>query len=124
MTGHKMSDIKMVIMGHLHLDHAGGLHKFFKSDVPIMVHELELKNAFYSVATKHDIGVYLPGYLNYDLNWQTWRGDTLEVAQGVMLRHMPGHTPGTSIMQVNLESDGTFIHTTVSSNRLFEFTSE
>ena len=56
MTGHKLSDIKMVIMGHLHLDHAGGLSKFFNTDVPVLVHELELKNAFYSVATKHDLG--------------------------------------------------------------------
>ena len=28
------------------------------------------------------------------------------------MRHMPGHTPGLAIMQVNLEKEGTFIHTT------------
>lgn len=45
-------------MGHLHLDHAGGLENFKGTDVPIHVHEKELKHAYYSVATKTDIGVY------------------------------------------------------------------
>ena len=55
-TGHSIKDVKAVIMGHLHLDHAGGLDFFKGTDVPIYVHEEELKNAFYSVATKSDIG--------------------------------------------------------------------
>ena len=28
MTGHNIRDVKAVIMGHLHADHAGGLHYF------------------------------------------------------------------------------------------------
>ena len=55
-TGHNIKDIKGVIMGHLHLDHAGGLENFKGTDVPIYVHEKELKHAFYSVATKSDFG--------------------------------------------------------------------
>lgn len=43
-------------MGHLHLDHAGGLENFAGTDVPIYVHEAELKHAFYSIASKSDIG--------------------------------------------------------------------
>ncbi|CZS77702.1 unnamed protein product [Fusarium graminearum] len=54
-TGHDIKDIKGVIIGHLHLDHAGGLEYFRGTDVPIYVHELELKHSFYSVATKTDI---------------------------------------------------------------------
>lgn len=56
-TGHSIKDIKAVIMGHLHLDHAGGLHHFKDSEVPIYVHEEELKHAWYSVATKTDLGM-------------------------------------------------------------------
>lgn len=56
-TGHSIKDIKAVVMGHLHLDHAGGLQKFSGTDTPIYVHEEELKNAFYSVATKSDLGM-------------------------------------------------------------------
>lgn len=55
-TGHSIKDVKAVIMGHLHLDHAGGLEYFKDSAVPIYVHEKELKHAFYALATKTDPG--------------------------------------------------------------------
>lgn len=56
LTGHNIKDVKAVIMGHLHLDHAGGLSYFKGTDVPIWVHEIELKHAFFSVLTKTDLG--------------------------------------------------------------------
>ena len=31
-------------MGHLHLDHAGGLEKFAGTDIPIYAHELEIEH--------------------------------------------------------------------------------
>ena len=58
--GRNIKDVKGVIMGHLHLDHASGLGHFAGTDVPIYVHEAELKHAFYSVATKSDIGACAP----------------------------------------------------------------
>ena len=68
-TGHNIKDVKAVIMGHLHIDHAGGLDYFRGTDVPIWVHETELKHAFYSVLTKTDLGMYQyggPGELEAD----------------------------------------------------------
>jgi len=56
LTGNDIRDVKAVIIGHLHLDHAGGLEHFRGTDVPIYTHELELKHAFYSVASKTDLG--------------------------------------------------------------------
>jgi len=53
-TGHDIKDVKGVIAGHLHLDHAGGLEYFRGTKIPIYCHELEMKNAFYSVAAKID----------------------------------------------------------------------
>lgn len=76
-TGNDIKDVKAVIIGHLHLDHAGGLENFRDTDVPIYVHEIELKHAFYSVATKSDFGVYLPHYLNFDVNWKAFTGASL-----------------------------------------------
>ncbi|EKG11657.1 Beta-lactamase-like protein [Macrophomina phaseolina MS6] len=111
-TGHEISDVTAVIMGHLHLDHAGGLEYFRGTDVPIYVHEKELKHAFYSVASKSDLGVYLPQHLTFDLNWTPFHGDSLEIAQGLILRHAPGHTPGLCILQANLKDSGTWIFTT------------
>jgi len=110
-TGNNISDIKAVILGHLHLDHAGGLESFRGKDIPVYVHELELKHAFFSVATKTDYGVYLPNYLNFDINWKTWTGSFLEIGQGLSLRHSPGHTPGLCILQVNMLESGTWIFT-------------
>lgn len=111
-TGHDIKDVKAVIVGHLHIDHAGGLENFRGTDVPVYVHELELKHAFYSVATKSDLGVYMPHYLNFDINWKTFSGDFLEIAQGLTMHHMPGHTPGLCILQVNMPESGTWIFTT------------
>jgi metal-dependent hydrolase (beta-lactamase superfamily II) len=46
-------------MGHLHLDHAGGLEHFRSTNVPIYVHEEEFKHACWATATKQDDGLYL-----------------------------------------------------------------
>lgn len=111
LTGHKIEDVKMVIIGHLHLDHSGGLEHFKGKNVPVYVHELELKYAFYSVATKTDIGVYLPHYLTFDINWIPVHGEYYELATGLSLHLCPGHTPGLMILQVNLKNSGTWIFT-------------
>lgn len=38
-TGHSIGDVKKIIIGHLHLDHAGGLDLFLnRTDVEIWVH--------------------------------------------------------------------------------------
>ncbi|KAH7008947.1 beta-lactamase-like protein [Ilyonectria destructans] len=110
-TGNDIKDIKAVIIGHLHLDHAGGLEHFRGTGVPIYAHELELKHAFYSVATKTDLGLYLPSYLQFDLNWKPFHGTSLGFAQGLFIHHCPGHTPGLCIIQINLKQSGTWIFT-------------
>ncbi|OAA77199.1 Beta-lactamase-like protein [Akanthomyces lecanii RCEF 1005] len=73
-TGYNIKDVKKIIMGHLHLDHAGGLDQFLdRKDVEIWVHEEELKSAFWSVATGADEGVYLGHYLNPNLGGMEFR---------------------------------------------------
>ncbi|KAF2013242.1 Metallo-hydrolase/oxidoreductase [Aaosphaeria arxii CBS 175.79] len=110
-TGNSITDIKMVIIGHLHLDHAGGLTPFRNTGIPVHVHELELKHAFYAVATRSDLGVYLPHYLTFDINWVPFHGSFLELAAGINIHHSPGHTPGLSILQLNLRESGTWVFT-------------
>ena len=59
-TGHRLEDVKKIVIGHLHLDHAGGLDQFFgRTDVEIWVHDRELRSAFWSVATGADDVAYL-----------------------------------------------------------------
>jgi len=109
-TGNKIEDIKKIIIGHLHLDHAGGLDLFLdRKDVEIWVHDLELRSAFWSVATGADVGVYLKHYLKLDLNWKTFDERTLDFCQGITLHHLPGHTDGLIGMQLNLPDSGTFL---------------
>ena len=112
-TGNSITDVRIVIISHLHSDHAGGLDNFRNNaEVEIYVHETELKHAFHSAATSNDlVDVYNPAYHTFDLNWRTFAGDKFELAEGVTLHHAPGHTPGLSIMQVNLENSGSWIFT-------------
>jgi glyoxylase-like metal-dependent hydrolase (beta-lactamase superfamily II) len=109
-TGHKLEDVKKIIIGHLHLDHAGGLDMFLdRKDVEIWVHDLELRSAFWSVATGADVGVYLKHYLKLDLNWKTFDERSMDFCQGITLHHLPGHTDGLIGMQINLPDSGTFL---------------
>ncbi|KAJ5232046.1 beta-lactamase-like protein [Penicillium chermesinum] len=111
-TGNDIKDVKAVVIGHLHLDHAGGLEHFINTGVPIYVHEEEFKHACWSIATKADLGVYLSHYMSLEgLKWETFSEPQLDLFQGITLHHSPGHTPGLCIMQVNLDKDGTFIWT-------------
>ncbi|MCW2566779.1 MAG: N-acyl homoserine lactonase family protein [Mycobacterium sp.] len=110
-AGYGIGDIRAVVMGHLHLDHAGGLEHFRGTDVPIYVHEQELKEAWYAVATKEDIGAYVPGDLDWQLNWQAISREEIELFDGITLRHMPGHTPGLMTLQADLTNSGTFFLT-------------
>lgn len=65
-AGNGIKDVKGVIMGHLHFDHASGPENFRNTNVPKYTHEIELKHAFYNVATKFDYGAFLPHYLQFD----------------------------------------------------------
>ncbi|EHY58635.1 hypothetical protein HRR83_007356 [Exophiala dermatitidis] len=109
-TGNKLEDIKKIIIGHLHLDHAGGLDMFLdRKDVEIWVHDRELKAAFWSVATGADAGVYLEHYLKLSFNWKTFDDRTFDFCQGITLHHLPGHTDGLVGMQINMPDSGTFL---------------
>ncbi len=108
--GYKLSDISAVILGHAHLDHAGGLEFFRGLDVPIYIHKRELEYAFCAVATKEDFGAYLPHYLDFSFNWKVIDDDEIELFDNVFLYHTPGHTPGLMSMLVNLK-DKNFLMT-------------
>ncbi|CAO1614741.1 unnamed protein product [Sympodiomycopsis kandeliae] len=109
-AGYDIKDVKKVLMGHLHLDHAGGLPYFKNTQTEIWVHKLELESAYYSCATKADAAVYQPHYLDLslNLNWKTFDDRSIDFAPGLVLQHLPGHTAGLCGLQVNLQDSGTF----------------
>lgn len=108
-AGYDVADIDRVIQTHLHLDHAGGLYAFEGTDVPITVHERELKYAYYSAKTDAGSDAYVAGDFDLDLQWEIVHGDGEYLLEGVDLLHLPGHTPGLLGVQLELDAHGTVV---------------
>lgn len=93
-AGWSVGDIDYVFQTHLHCDHTGGLEFFAGTDTPVLVHEEELKWAYYSATTDKGGAGYLIDDIHQDLNWQVLHGDRVELFEGIEFLHLPGHTPG------------------------------
>lgn len=107
--GYSIEDIDAVVQSHLHLDHAGGLHHFDETDVPIYVHEEELKFAYYSAKTNEGSDAYVSADFDHDLNWHVVHGDDGFLYEGVEYVHLPGHTPGLIGLQLDFAEQGTVL---------------
>jgi glyoxylase-like metal-dependent hydrolase (beta-lactamase superfamily II) len=110
-AGFGLDDVKAIVLSHMHLDHAGGLEFFRGKDVPVYVSATELRNAFYAIASKEDIGAYVPHYIDFSFNWQPFDGDHLELFPDFQLHLLAGHTPGLMGLQLDLANSGTFLLT-------------
>ncbi|MDF9745418.1 N-acyl homoserine lactonase family protein [Natrinema salsiterrestre] len=108
-AGYELGDVDAVIQSHLHLDHAGGLYAFEGTDTPIVVHEAELKHAYYSVTTDEGDDAYVRGDFDRDLAWEVVHRDRRQLFEGLELVHFPGHTPGLLGVKLDLDDVGTVI---------------
>jgi len=100
-------DVDVVVMSHLHFDHAGNLKMFADSGTRLVCHDKEYEHAY-----SFD-GLFQGAHLKTDyegLEFDTVSGDT-ELYPGVTLLETPGHTPGTMSMQLDLADSGTMIFT-------------
>ena len=105
--GLKPRDIDYVVLSHLHFDHAGNAQLFRGTNAKMVCSKKEHDFAF-----GFD-GVFTGGHLKSDydkLSWETVEDDT-ELLPGVTLIQVPGHTPGTMAMRVDLPETGTMIFT-------------
>ena len=105
--GLELGDIDYVVLSHLHFDHAGNAQLFGGTDAKMVCSKQEHDFAF-----GFD-GVFTGAHLKSDydkLRWETVDGDT-ELLPGVTLLQVPGHTPGTMAMRVDLPETGTMIFT-------------
>lgn len=99
--GYKLEDVKHVVISHLHLDHAGGMHLFPHAQFFIM--EGELPYAYWP--QPHARAAFILNDLlpTRNFNWRELTGDTDLFGDGslIMLK-TAGHTPGECSLMVNL----------------------
>jgi N-acyl homoserine lactone hydrolase len=102
--GLSVSDVKMVILTHMHWDHTGAL-RFF-THCPIIVQRDEYRFAF-----RPDpflAAPYMPNHIEHPLNYQLMDGDGF-VAPGVSVIKSPGHTPGHQSVLVRVHAGNYYL---------------
>ena len=103
--GLEPGDVSMVVLSHLHYDHAGGAELFSRSE--LIVQKDEYAYAHYPAS-------FFAGFYyrkNFDLPDYRWRlldGDT-ELAPGLSVLRSDGHTPGHQSLLVELPETGPVI---------------
>ena len=103
--GLRPSDVDLVVLSHLHYDHAGGAELFTTAELVVQRDE-------YAVA-HHPPPFYASFYYrkNFDLPGYRWRlldGDA-ELAPGLTVLRTDGHTPGHQSLLVQLPQSGPVI---------------
>jgi glyoxylase-like metal-dependent hydrolase (beta-lactamase superfamily II) len=109
-VGVKPADVKIVILGHMHLDHAGNMQKF--PNATFLIQNDELTAAYWPDA--HVGPFYIPGDFNEAKNYKIVRlsGD-IDVFgdQSIVVVRAPSHTPGSQFAVVRLPKSGTYVLT-------------
>lgn len=121
--GLTVNDIDMIVLTHLHFDHAGGLRYFAgtKAIQHVIVAEEELKNAWFSVMTGNS-GAYVKRLFDVEgMVCQTYR-DQLTLGDGLTLFAQKCHTPACTGLVIRTGSGRVVIDTsdTVYTRESFE----
>ncbi len=109
LCGVKPEDIKTVVLSHLHLDHAGNIHQFAHADV--YVSKADFMHGQTLVRLSPDPlthGGYIKADLDVCVKQYHLVEEDFEIAPGVEVINLPGHTPGILGLVVHLES-GSYI---------------
>ena len=111
-------DIDLLIISHLHFDHAGNLRLFrgTKAGQGVLIQEAEARHAFMraNIFDPARIEYRGDGYVRHEFNgldgisFRLVDGDT-RLADDLELLLLPGHTPGTMGLVVRTEKTGTSI---------------
>lgn len=100
-------DIDVLVLSHLHFDHAANAKMFLNGKTKILAHADEIEGV------KSIEGEFAGAHLVSDFSGLPLEAihEDGEVAPGVSVIHTPGHTWGTMSLQVDLPDDGTHIFT-------------
>jgi N-acyl homoserine lactone hydrolase len=103
--GLETDDIDLVVISHLHYDHAGGAPMFAKSELVVQrdEHAYALNPPPFFAPFYYRKNFDLPGY-----QWRLLDGDT-ELTHGVTVLRTDGHTPGHQSLLVELPDSGPVI---------------
>lgn len=98
-------DFRYVIQGHLHTDHAGGLRLFADAGAEIVVHEKEYRHVEHLQSAEN---FFVPAdfALLKDVKKPTLIPGDEELLRGLKLISVPGHTPGTMGLLIDLDHTG------------------
>ncbi len=103
LVGVKPEDIKKVVISHMHLDHAGGLHLFPHADIYVPKEDFEMAQVqVHKNPNPLTHGGYVKADCEVEANYILVDKDT-EIAKGVTLLSLPGHTP--NLLGILLEAD-------------------
>jgi N-acyl homoserine lactone hydrolase len=114
--GRLPGDANYLVISHLHPDHIGNLGLFAGTEAgrSVIIQQSELEHVLYATfRTDSDYaeGFYRPDFAGIPgIAFLPVDGD-IELAEGISLLHLPGHTPGSQAMMVRLENTGTVILT-------------
>lgn len=101
--GFKPSDVKHVIMSHLHWDHTGGMYLFPHAQFHVMAGELQYAHWPLPAGPTYRLAD-IEATRGFD--WNQIEGAELDFFGDGSLKilHMPGHTPGNASLVVRLAS--------------------
>jgi N-acyl homoserine lactone hydrolase len=117
-AGVSPSDINYVILGHMHLDHAGNIGKFPKAT--IVVQRDEIANAFYP--KPGTACCYVPGDFAHLRGWGGTNANTQPTIElngdldlfgdgSIYIHRAVSHTPGSQIALIRLPKTGLIVLT-------------
>jgi glyoxylase-like metal-dependent hydrolase (beta-lactamase superfamily II) len=101
-------DFRYVVFGHLHTDHAGGLRLFENAGAEIVIHEREYAHVMGLKESENFFNKIDFAFLG-DKKPTLISGESTELVRGIRLHHLPGHTPGQMVMQLELDTTGTVV---------------
>lgn len=106
----KPEEIQTVVLSHMHLDHAGGLYLFEHADIYVPKEDFMFAQTQVHLNPDPEThGGYVKGDMDVAIKQYHLVDKDFEIAKGVEIVNLPGHTPNLLGLVVHLEKEGTII---------------